>query len=105
MFQTKFFGENQNAHFILNNFYFFLFENRAFYEIMWKNILEPGRPHVTEWHMRISCLIPKATHVHSEYNTHCLSTATMVTRTRLIVTLNVGCLSCSDRKIPLPFYI
>jgi len=23
---------------------FFFFENRAMYEIMWKNIVEPGRP-------------------------------------------------------------
>jgi len=30
----------------------FFFENRAFYEITWKNIVEPGRPQVTIWPMR-----------------------------------------------------
>ena len=33
--------ENQKIHFTSNNFFF---ENRAFYEIMWKNIVQPGRP-------------------------------------------------------------
>jgi len=37
----KFCTDNQNTHFIFNNF----FENIAFYEIMCKNIVEPGRPH------------------------------------------------------------
>jgi len=35
--------ENQNTHFVFNNFFFF--ENYAIYEIMWKNIVERGRPH------------------------------------------------------------
>ena len=35
--------ENQNTHFVFNNFFFF--ENYAIYEIMWKNIVELGRPH------------------------------------------------------------
>ena len=35
---------------------------------MWKkNILEPGRPQMTIWRMRIACWIPKATDTHSEY--------------------------------------
>ena len=29
-------------------------ENRAGYEIMWKNILEAGRPHTSAWLMRIA---------------------------------------------------
>jgi len=33
-------------------------ENRAVYEIMWKNILYLERPWVTKWPMRIACLIP-----------------------------------------------
>ena len=36
--------ENQNTHFMFNNF---SSENRAFYEIAWKNIVEPDRPLVT----------------------------------------------------------
>jgi len=36
--------ENQNTHFMFNNFFS---ENRAIYEIMWKNILELDRSHMT----------------------------------------------------------
>ena len=32
-----------------------------------KNIVEPGRPHVTQCRMRIACWIPKVTNTHSEY--------------------------------------
>jgi hypothetical protein len=45
------------------------FENCAFYEIMSKNILEPGRPLKTIWPMRIACWISKATNTHSGYVT------------------------------------
>ena len=45
--------ENKNRHFMFKNF----FENRAVYEIMWKNIIEPDRPQMTIWRMRISCWI------------------------------------------------
>ena len=43
------------------------FESRAIIEIEWKTILEPGRPRMTIWHMRIACWMPKATNIHSEY--------------------------------------
>ena len=42
------------------------FENRAVYGIIWKNIVEPDRPQMTMWSMRIACWIPKATSTHSE---------------------------------------
>jgi len=29
-------------------------ENRAFYEIIWKNTVEPGRPQMTTWCVRIA---------------------------------------------------
>jgi hypothetical protein len=60
--------ENQNTRFIFSNFFFFL-ENRAVYEIMWKNIVEPDRPQMTVWSMRIACWIPKAPNTHTEYVT------------------------------------
>jgi hypothetical protein len=56
--------ENQNTHFVFSNFFF---ENRAVYEIMWKNIVERGRPQIAIWRMRIACWITKATKTHSEY--------------------------------------
>ena len=46
---------------------FFFFENRAFYEIRWKNTVEPDRPQMTIWRMCISCWIIKAANTHSEY--------------------------------------
>jgi hypothetical protein len=35
--------ENGSAHFMFNNF----FENFAFYEIMWKNMVDPDGPQMT----------------------------------------------------------
>jgi len=40
------------------------FENRATYGVMWENIVESDRPHMTIWRMRIVCWIPKATNTH-----------------------------------------
>jgi len=42
-------------------------EGRAFYEIMWKNNVEPDRPRMKIWRMRIACWINKASKTHSEY--------------------------------------
>jgi len=55
--------ENQNTFFVQQLF----FENRALYEIMWKNIAEPGRPEMKIWCLRIVCWITKAVNTHSEY--------------------------------------
>jgi hypothetical protein len=74
-------GENQNTHFMLSNVFY-----RAFYEIMWKYFVVPVRPQMTIKRMRIACWIPMATNTNSHYVTHCFATATIVARTRLIVT-------------------
>jgi hypothetical protein len=42
-------------------------ENCAIYEIVWRNIVEPGRLQMTVWHMRIACWVPKATNTHLGY--------------------------------------
>jgi len=48
----KSYRENKNTHFRFNYFiFFFFFENRAIYGIMWKNIVDPDRPQMTIWHM------------------------------------------------------
>jgi len=39
--------ENQNTHFIINNIFP---ENRAVYEITWKNTVQPDRPQITIWY-------------------------------------------------------
>jgi len=85
--------ENQN---ILSSVTFFFSKTRAVYEIMWKNIVERGRPQMKIWQKCIACRIPKATNTHKLMlsNNHCLSTATIIARTRLSVTLHVHCPSC-----------
>ena len=108
--------ESQNTHFVFSNF---CSENRAFYEIMWKNVVKPERPQVTIWRMSVACWIrlyarkhtPAPVHPHPHKNTHartriytdicktfCFSTATMVSWKHLSVrsTLYVHCQSCSS---------
>jgi len=51
--------ENQNTHFFAQKLFFP--ENRAFYEKMWKAIVERGKPQMTIWRMRIAFKIPKDT--------------------------------------------
>ena len=46
---------------------FFSSENYAVYEIIWKNIVQPDRPQITIWLMRISRYEPKATNTHSQH--------------------------------------
>jgi hypothetical protein len=54
--------ETRNTHFMFNNLFF---ENRAVYGIVWKNVVERDRPHMTVWRMRITYWIPKATNTHT----------------------------------------
>jgi len=56
--------ENQNTHFMYNTFFF---QIRVIYEIIWENSVQPNRPQITAWRMRIVCWIPKATNTHSEF--------------------------------------
>ena len=85
----KSYRENQSTHFMFSNFFF---ENHAVYYTLWKIIVEPDTPVVTEWRMRIAWCI--TTNTHLEYVTHCFSTATVVVRTRFNVTLHIHCVSC-----------
>jgi hypothetical protein len=59
--------ENQNTHFIFSNF--FSLENRAVYEIIWKNMVEPRKPQ-TVWSMRVVCWISKATDAQAHARSH-----------------------------------
>jgi len=63
MFQTKIVEKIKNH--ILCSITFV--ENRAVYEIKWKNIVEPGRPQVTIWRMRVASWISKATNTQLAY--------------------------------------
>jgi hypothetical protein len=49
---------------MFNNFFL---KKRAVYDIMWKNMVKPGRPQMTIRRMRFACWITKATDAHSEY--------------------------------------
>ena len=44
-----------------------LFPKIVLFMIMWKNTVEPGRPQMTIWRMRISRWVPKATNTDSKY--------------------------------------
>jgi len=48
MFQSKVVGEIKTH--VVCSFFFFL--NRAIYETVWKNLVEPKRPHMTIWRVR-----------------------------------------------------
>ena len=36
-----------------------------FMKIMWENIVQPAKPQMTIWRMRIACWIPKATNTQT----------------------------------------
>jgi hypothetical protein len=56
--------ENQNTHYRFNNFFP---ENRAVYEVMWKNTVQPDRPEKKIWRIYTACWISMATNTRSEY--------------------------------------
>jgi hypothetical protein len=58
MFRTKIVEKSKSNLFL---------KKYSVFEIMWKNIVQPGRPQMTIWCMRIACWIPKATNTHSYY--------------------------------------
>ena len=64
MFYTKV-VEKIKTHILCSKTLFF--DNRAVYEMVWKNFVEPVRPQMTTWRMRIACWIPEATNTNSEY--------------------------------------
>ena len=65
IFQTKV-VEKFNTNSILNNLFSFFFENRAVYEIMWKNNVQPQ---ITIWGIGVSCWKTKDINTHSDYVT------------------------------------
>ena len=58
--------DNQNTHFVFN-YFFFPPENRAVYGVIWKNILDPGRPQIVIWRTLFHC---SSLYLHY---LHCLS--------------------------------
>jgi hypothetical protein len=61
-------------------------DNRAVYEIMWKNTADGCRPLMAIWRMRTACWIPKGTNTNSEYAILiAFSTTIMFARKRLLL--------------------
>ena len=80
--------ENQNTHFLLNKVFFF--ENRVVYEIILKNTVQPDRPQMTIWRMRIAFWYNYSyKHSLGKCNNGCFSTVTVVARTRPKITLYI----------------
>ena len=65
MFQTKVVEKIKTN--ILCSVTLFRKSCRLWDDVGGKNIVEPGRPQVTKWRMRIACWMPKAINTHSEY--------------------------------------
>jgi hypothetical protein len=64
-------------------------ESRVVNAIPWKNMVEPDRPQMTIYNTAHAlCMLDNESYKHSLRicNTYCFSTATVLTRTRLIVT-------------------
>ena len=57
----KNFREYQDAHFVFS----IIFLNRAFYDIMWENKLEPGKTRMTIRRIHFSGYVTKATKTYS----------------------------------------
>jgi hypothetical protein len=70
------------------------FFNHAVYKKKKKNVVQPDKKQITIWRMCIARDTWGYKHKHRMFNIYCFSTATMVTRTRLNVTLCVHSLSC-----------
>jgi hypothetical protein len=86
MFQIKT-VEKIKKHILFSVTFFFL-ENRAVYQIMWKNRVQPGIPQNTLWRLRIHAgYLGLQTHTFGTCNTYCFTTKTMIARTRLNFTL------------------
>ena len=61
MFQTKFVEKLETQILVPK----LLLNNRAIYEIMWKNIVERGIPQLPIWSVRIACWIRRTTNTRS----------------------------------------
>ena len=61
--------KSKHTFYVLCSVTFFFVENRAVYEIMWKNTVQPDWSQMTIRRMRIACWIPKATNTLGICNT------------------------------------
>jgi hypothetical protein len=90
-FKQKLLRKSKHTFYVQQLYFFFFF---SVYEIMWKNVVQRGRPQMTIRRMRVACWIPKSRTTLPLCNTYCFPTETIVTRTHLNVTLDINCLFC-----------
>ena len=94
MFQTKVLNKIK-THFIFNNFYFIFFRKSC---RVWNNVEKYRRAgqDTDDIMAHAHCMLHNKSYKHTFRicNTHYFSTATMVARKRLNLTLYVQCLSC-----------
>ena len=64
MFQTKF-VEKIKTHILSSKTFFY--ESHAVYEIMWKNMLQRGRPQMTISTEHALCMLNKHRYTHLQY--------------------------------------
>jgi hypothetical protein len=81
--------KNQDTHFMFNTIIFFTPKNRATYDMMWKNMVQPDRPQMTIKYSTEK--MQQYRHTILIFNTYCFYTATMITQTHLNVTSHVHC--------------
>jgi hypothetical protein len=62
IYQTKI-VQNLETHILCS--IAFCFVNLTVYELMWRNIVERGRPQIALWYMRFACWITKAVNTHT----------------------------------------
>ena len=73
----------------------FFFENLAFYEIMWKTVVESGRPQMAIKRMRVACWMTKATNTYAGYVIFiALPLRRWLHERGSVLCLYVHCLSC-----------
>jgi len=96
MFQTNVVGKSKQKFYVQ----IFIFKNRAIYEIMWRNVVDPDMPQMTiicnrKYSIQFECPITEVgIQTNIIFGTYYFSTATMVTRTRHNVRFYVHCLFC-----------
>jgi len=77
-----------------------LFENRAGYETMWKNMVNSDRLQMTIWCKHIACWKTRVTNTHSKYVIRIVFPLQQwFHEKRINVTLYVQCLACLQLRV------
>ena len=75
-----------------------------FFDMMWKNIVEPDRSQIIIWRMGLACCTTKTTDTLCQYVILTAFVRKMFTRTSLNFTLYVHCLHCFKHTVIVSLY-